>query len=307
MTYFFMLVGLPGGGKSYCANLILKDSNSNTVLLESDAIRNYLFNDENAQWCHAEVFQIMRLATIANLKKGNDVIYDATNLSAKRRKALLEEVKKIPEVETECIVVITNIDTCIANDKQRKRTVGAYVIYKCAARFEVPTYEEGWDNIVFCGIEDRDKTLKFREYYTRKFIGYKQHNPYHNQDLLDHIDTAVNHFLEVVAPREKLQKLWIEIITEVLKWHDLGKPYAQQFDENGVAHYFGHEHISSYLFLSSEEAYKMPRRIKFIVAKLIELHMATITEKIIQKKNLTKQEVRALELIKECDKYRPLD
>ena len=38
------------------------------------------------------------------------------------------------------------------------------------------------------------------------------------------------------------------------KYHDMGKLYTQTFDENGVAHYYGHENIGAYMMLVYEVA-----------------------------------------------------
>lgn len=38
------------------------------------------------------------------------------------------------------------------------------------------------------------------------------------------------------------------------KYHDMGKLYTQTFDENGVAHYYGHENICAYMMLVYEVA-----------------------------------------------------
>lgn len=38
------------------------------------------------------------------------------------------------------------------------------------------------------------------------------------------------------------------------KYHDMGKLYTQTFDEDGVAHYYGHENIGAYMMLVYEVA-----------------------------------------------------
>ena len=79
-----ILIGLPGSGKStYCKEK--RESNSNSVYLSSDKIREELYGNESIQGNPAEVFTLMQSRAIEALKNGIDVFYDATNLTRKDR------------------------------------------------------------------------------------------------------------------------------------------------------------------------------------------------------------------------------
>ena len=43
-------------------------------------------------------------------------------------------------------------------------------------------------------------------------------------------------------------------VSVATKYHDMGKLYTQTFDEDGVAHYYGHENIGAYMMLVYEVA-----------------------------------------------------
>lgn len=88
---FMMLIGLPGSGKSTWAEKYLTNS-GNTVIISSDKIRKELFGDENSQEDNTRVFHEMEIRTLDYLNKGVYVIYDATNVVRKRRKALLDKL-----------------------------------------------------------------------------------------------------------------------------------------------------------------------------------------------------------------------
>ena len=58
MTNFYMLIGIPGSGKSTWAETHKEEYNYN--ILSSDALRIELFNDVNFQKDNAQVVQVMR-------------------------------------------------------------------------------------------------------------------------------------------------------------------------------------------------------------------------------------------------------
>ena len=75
-----------------------------------------------------------------------NVIYDATNVSRKNRKNLIQICKSLG-VEIEAHIVWATIDECIIRDKNRERSVGQSIIIKFAKRFEVPDLDEGFSEI----------------------------------------------------------------------------------------------------------------------------------------------------------------
>lgn len=83
-----ILIGLPGSGKSTYAKEE-HESDSNSVYLSSDKIREELYGNESVQGNPAEVFTLMQSRAIEALKNGRDVFYDATNLTRKDRAGIL--------------------------------------------------------------------------------------------------------------------------------------------------------------------------------------------------------------------------
>ena len=73
MAIFTMLIGLPGCGKTSYAQKYVKTHN-NTVILSSDDIRQELWGDANDQQNPSLVFDIMLNRTVAEIKKGHNVI-----------------------------------------------------------------------------------------------------------------------------------------------------------------------------------------------------------------------------------------
>lgn len=84
---FVMMVGLPASGKSTYAKELAEEMKA--VICSSDAIRKELYDDENSQNNNEEVFKLLHSRIKECLREGKNVIYDATNINSKRRRAFL--------------------------------------------------------------------------------------------------------------------------------------------------------------------------------------------------------------------------
>lgn len=140
MAKFNMMIGLPGSGKSYAAKKV------GGIVLSSDDIREELLGSAEDQRNATMIFSVMFERTIAALNSGMDVVYDATNITAKYRKALL---KKLPEgTEKVAVFVTTPLETCLKRNAERSRHVPEDVILRMHDSLEAPTYCEGWNAIL---------------------------------------------------------------------------------------------------------------------------------------------------------------
>ena len=88
-----MMVGLPASGKSTIAHNLAKENNY--IIFSSDELRVELYGDINDQNHNHDLFIELHKRIKTALKEGNNVIYDACNLSSKRRVAFLQELKKV--------------------------------------------------------------------------------------------------------------------------------------------------------------------------------------------------------------------
>ena len=73
MQCFYMMVGLPGSGKSWYAENKLPDA----VIHSSDTIREELLSDISDQNHQELVFQTLHDRVLSDLRAGKDVVYDA--------------------------------------------------------------------------------------------------------------------------------------------------------------------------------------------------------------------------------------
>ncbi len=166
-----MMIGVPGAGKSYYANM-LKETNDEIEetppikLISRDAIRFDLVS-ENEPYFSKEhkVYATFVNKIIECVINGCDVIADATHLTVKARKQLMREISKKVDVEFVAVFVDTPIERCIEqNDKREGRACVPYdAIQRMYNSLEPPTTDEGYESIIVF-----NKKKKNIDYITRK-------------------------------------------------------------------------------------------------------------------------------------------
>lgn len=255
---FYMLVGLSGSGKSSY------NFGEEIIKISSDALRAELYGDENDQTHNSEIFNELHKRVIKHLKNGNSVVYDATNLNARRRMNFLKTISHI-ECEKTCIVFATPFEECVKRDLQRSRTVGKEVILKQMKQFHMPQYNEGWDDISVVFVEDNMKISLLQLLLLCFDIPHD--TPYHLETIGEHMRMTYNSCLKENIP---------EYIKFAALFHDIGKLYAKVYynskgESTDIAHYYNHENIGSYLYLTSHQF--DTTRLQMKIIWLIENHM----------------------------------
>ena len=246
-----LLCGLSASGKSQYINTVSQDSGNEVITISTDGIRKNICGSVEDQSKNKEVFQTFHSLIVKYLKNGVDVVAEATNITMKSRRSVLNVIKGI-DCEKVCVVIVKPIGECKLDDSLREHPVSEYVIDKQVRKFQIPFREEGWDKIEFIDhIEDKQGCVAEIEstWVPEIYNDFDQKNPYHMESLGKHMTDAYyfvkNHGLHKNKDYEMI------IAT---KYHDMGKLYTQTFDENGVAHYYGHENIGAYMMLVYEVA-----------------------------------------------------
>ena len=144
---FYLLIGIPGSGKSTYAKKLSKETNA--IIISSDDIRTRLFGSRQNISNDRVVFKTMRKEITENLNEGKNVICDATNVTISKRASFLNELINI-DCKKIAIVINRDTKTCIEQNKLRDKTcqVPAVAIYTSAKKFEYPTLSEGFDEIM---------------------------------------------------------------------------------------------------------------------------------------------------------------
>lgn len=233
-----LLVGPPGCGKSTYATKYIEE-NINTIHLSSDGIRKELWGDEAIQGDNSEVFSLMQSRAIEALNNGQNVVYDATNMTRKDRSYMIELCPKFVQIEAH--IIWAPIETCIERDAARERTVGKEVIDRMLKKFQAPYYDEGISEIKIVLPDNFDDGQYRLDCGNAMMIPHD--NPHHTLDIYGHC-LEVNKYM---FPRTKLDAL-----DKASFWHDMGKPYVKAFiDGKGkpceTAHYYQHHCVGAWM------------------------------------------------------------
>lgn len=141
----YIMCGCPGAGKTTYAkeNLV----NSRTIYVSRDEIRfSIVAEDESYFSKEATVYKIFITNINEALKRGYDVVADATHLNHKSRMKLFNKLAYSPfNVETTIVFLCTPVEECIERNKLRLGT-RAYVpedkIFQMYENLERPFFNE---------------------------------------------------------------------------------------------------------------------------------------------------------------------
>lgn len=266
---FIMLIGLPASGKTeYAKKLQMKMGIGNTKHLSSDCIRKELFGYE-CQEHNDKVFEEMNKRAINIIKDGLNVIYDATNIGEKKRKSIIERMKK-RGVKVEAHLLCTSVsEIMIRNIYRQERQIPIEKINKMLSGIKCPMYYEGFDSIY---LVKADSNLSlFDDKYFMDNLSMEQKNPYHTENLEQHLERTRDNITTYNGKFEN------ELRTAAW-FHDVGKVYTKKYNEKKDYYsYYGHENVSTYLYLcevcgESEEEVSLLEGEEYRIASLIQNH-----------------------------------
>ena len=244
-----MMCGVSGSGKSTIAMRIVSQMKEEVVLLSSDTIRGEIYGDENCQRDPGRVFDIMHQRTVAALSQGISVVYDATNLSCKRRMNFLKSIAHI-DCRKKCVVVVTTPEDIEERMKLRDRKVPMEVVHKQMCQFQCPNYYEGWDSIVIkYNSKPEDCYASCTKLWAECDIPHD--NPHHSLSVMEHMNKAADIAEDLAWKDDDLSLVHERWVARI---HDIGKARTKSFtDRDGnpskVAHYIGHQNYSAYYSL----------------------------------------------------------
>ena len=258
-------VGLPASGKTSWVKEFIEDNKDKTIdIISSDKIREEIFKDIGDQNHNNEVFDIMKRRTKESLSQGHVVVYEATNISSKRRRALLKELKRYYD-KAICLFKYKNLLNCLVDNENRKKRVPSDVVDRMYRNFEIPHKNEGFDEIIvdfdkktnlYLGNKSKggigflkDELLAIETYDDYKkllcqlglnqCVDMPQDSKWHTLSLSRHMYFCFR------AVREYHWHDINLVIASVL--HDISKPKVKTEDEEQrYAHYYGHENASAY-------------------------------------------------------------
>lgn len=265
---FVMLIGLPGSGKSRLAEDYRALGYS---VHSSDDIREELSGDVNNQKINTLVFDTLHSRIKEDLKNQKNCVYDATNISYKRRKAFLNEIKKY-FCYKRAVLVATPYEVCLEQNELRERKVPEEVIERMYKNFDPPHYYEGWNEILIHYNYPEYRTLyKTPAQFIFDTIDYNQDNRYHTETLGEHCRLTTSYVIEHCPEDSRTSPI---CLAEAASLHDNGKPFCKTFkDARGKpcdsAHYYSHEHVGAY----NAFFYDVSATDRLYISVLIRWHM----------------------------------
>lgn len=141
----YVMCGISGSGKSTWA--VEHAEELDAYIISTDGIRGELWGDENDQRDPRKVFATAFHRIDTCLQKGWNVIFDATNLSARDRRKVICYFKTYAEMV--CVNMYCDPEIAIERQSLRDRKVPEEVIRRQMHKYTVPSYDEGWDQILF--------------------------------------------------------------------------------------------------------------------------------------------------------------
>lgn len=244
----YIMVGLSGSGKSYKAKEIAQISNAQIV--STDEMREKLCGDAGDQSRNQQVFENC-YREVKELLSSRSVVFDATNLSIKDRKQIIQ-IGKHKKARIVVYVMTTPYAICFKQNFSRVRQIPQYVLEKQLSKFQIPFIHEGFDEIILQNWshlqfpnEGRLGTIQ------KQMEHFDQQNPHHKFTLLDHCIYCSHKVTDLAFDEEMPDKEFCQTLGRAAAIHDIGKPSSQSFDKDGIAHYYEHHNIGAYALLQN--------------------------------------------------------
>lgn len=247
MLAFYMMVGLPGSGKSTKAEQIKNEFCAQ--VFSSDALRKEKFGDEKVQRDANEIFKELLNRCAASLISGHNTILDATNLSYKKRMEFLRELDKKVNLTFSkiCILMATPYEICCERNSSRERVVPDEAMKRMYCSFYTPAYFEGWDDIQIIYPNEMDRVEELADRYVENVVDFQQDNTHHKYSLDKHLFETRKYIEEHYNHLSYIKFLDLKIAST---YHDIGKPATKFFKPNdSIAHYYNHENVGAYMIL----------------------------------------------------------
>ena len=149
MPKVYLLIGIPGSGKSTYAQTF--STENNIPIISTDWVRAHVPNIQES-----EVWPNVYKHIVKNIKAGRDVIYDATSATPKVRKRLIDNLSELGvslnvDYEIHSLFFPTAAVTCVNRVEKRNQMPGQlFLPLDCIPSYAQtiipPTYEEGFSS-----------------------------------------------------------------------------------------------------------------------------------------------------------------
>lgn len=262
MIKFFMMIGVPASGKSEQAKKFVAEYDAE--IFSSDSLREEMFGDVNHQADNDTLFKELHKRIREYLASGKNAVYDACNISYKRRMEFLKSLNKIP-CEKIAVLMATPYEVCLERNAQRERKIPEYVIQRMYMNWNSPYWYEGWDDIQIVYSDGAEGSYGGVCDWVESVMDYDQHNNHHSLTLGEHC-------LKTFEYLNSLPIAFWELRTAALI-HDCGKPFCATYingkgEKTEECHFYEHQNVGSYMSLFFGDIDN-----HLYVAQLVQWHM----------------------------------
>lgn len=251
MNELYVLIGVAGVGKSTWT----KKQNVD-VIFSSDEYREKIFKtlEKQDEKDHKLIFETMHNDLFEYLKNNTNkkVIYDATNLSAKRRKILKDQVLKF-NTKVIAVIFFETYEKIKERNEQREKykQVPEHVTREMYKSICVPRKGYDCDDILTVGtkffkkmnfenVNDlNDILMHIIDENARKEIA-SNFTPHESSYHKESVDEHIRMVMELSEGKNHI----------IATFHDLGKGFCKEKTNAGFASYKQHENVSAYYFLN---------------------------------------------------------
>lgn len=213
----YMMIGLPGSGKSYEARKIAEKENA--IIVSYEEIEKEIGGEER------KILQIAEKRAKEALSDGKNVVMDSSNANGKRRS---EWVSRIKQYGAEIIAVFmtTPFELCLARYYAKDPERGDGVVSQMHRNFNIPYFYEGRDRIEVVYPENISiyTTRHIKALFNKKsdLFLFDQKNPNQSLTLGEHLFKS----FQYAAKRSNDR-----VLKEAALLHDIGKPKVQRIDD----------------------------------------------------------------------------
>ena len=138
---FLTFCGIPGSGKTTLSNQLAEHYNAKLYCYDSFP---HAHHPRYTESIHLKMWRDI----VEDLQSGKSVVCDDINIKFKWRKDLLQALDGV-DCKRVLIVMTTPLEECLQRNANRKHRLPDWVIQSLAEKYEPPTYEEGWDEIIY--------------------------------------------------------------------------------------------------------------------------------------------------------------
>ncbi len=247
-----VLCGIKASGKSFIIDNLLKQYPQANIVSRKDTIKDLLklYKKENEKDIKSQtIINNINLRLNDSLELCPITIYNSENITIKERKQILNNLKI--DCYKICYIVNTPFPQCLINLQDRKNNfkdldIKEDLLEEQLKSFEIPFYNEGWDEICLYKQNDYNTSKHFEELFLKVCEGYNQRNKHHTQDLGKHLRTVGD------VLKSKTNN---NILIKAGYFHDVGKLATQTIDKEGQAHYYSHANVGAYNLMCSISLY----------------------------------------------------